>query len=149
MTWKQFALLCFLSTVISSCACDPERMVRGMMWGFNKMVGEGYFPSDEILEFGDFERVEVNMNQQRIDGEDKSFIELRFYNGKNPALQYQQENIAFRCAELYARDYSKIKNYDQVIVFFIFSDPVNPENYAINEYSFEIAELLNNQNPVP
>lgn len=133
--------------VISSCSCEPENLIKGAMWGFSKMVGEGYFPSDEILEFGEFERVEVNMNRSNVDGENHSFVQLRFYNGKNPALQYNQENIALRCAELYAQEYSKIKKYKEIQIVFIQSDPINPDNFTMNEYSFNVQDLLNTKNP--
>ncbi|WP_009032854.1 hypothetical protein [Indibacter alkaliphilus] len=146
---KKALFLILILFGLESCSCEPESLIKGAMWGFNKMVGEGYFPSDEILEFGDFERVEVNMNRSKVNGENKSFVELRFYNGQNPALQYNQENIALRCAELYAKEYSKIKSYQEIQIVFIQSDPVNPDNFAMNEYNFEVKDLLNNEKPTP
>lgn len=112
-----------------------------MVWGLNKMAGEGYFPSEEILQFGEFERVEVNMSRSSVNGENNSVIQLRFFNGKNPALHYNQENIARRCAELYAAEYSKIEKYRTVQVVFIYTDPLDPNNFSQNEYSFEVSDL--------
>ncbi|TVP48995.1 MAG: hypothetical protein EA341_09970 [Mongoliibacter sp.] len=144
---KRFFFFPLILLILGSCSCDPEKMMKGMVWGLNKMAGEGYFPSEEILEFGEFERVEVNMNRTNVDGKNYSYVQLRFFNGKNPNLQYNQENIALRCAELYAQEYSKIKNYKEIQIVFIQSDPINPDNFAMNEYSFNVQDLLKTENP--
>lgn len=138
-----FLLLCGLS----SCACDSEKIFRGLIWGMNKLAGEGYFPSEEILALGDFESVEVNMTQSIQDGETKSEVELGLINGKGEELYYNQENLARKCAALYAQTYSKIEDYNTIKIKFIQTDPYNPENLAISEYSFEVKDLLQSQNP--
>ncbi|MCL6259752.1 hypothetical protein M3O96_11680 [Aquiflexum sp. TKW24L] len=136
-----------ISLFISSCACDGETMVKGMMWGFNKIAGEGYIPSNEIMALGEFESVEVNVSQIYADGEDQSTIELRLFNGKSPEMRVREDNVARKCAELYAQGYSKIEDYKIIKISFIQTDPFNAENYAISEYTFEVKDLLTSQNP--
>lgn len=136
-----------ISLFVSSCACDGETMVKGMMWGFSKIAGEGYIPSAEILALGEFESVEVNVSQEYTDGESQGTIELRLFNGKSPEMRMSEENVARKCAELYAQDYSKIEDYKTIKISFIQTDPFNAENYAISEYSFEVKDLLTSQNP--
>ena len=118
-----------------------------MLWGFNKMAGEGYFPSNEILALGEFEGAEVMVSKIYADGQNESTIELRLHNGKSPALRFSEESIARKCAELYARGYSKIEDYKTIKISFIQTDPFNPENFAVSEYNFEVKDLLNNPNP--
>ena len=64
----RYMLFLLLLGGLSSCACDSEKIFRGVIWGMNKLAGEGYFPSEEILALGDFESVEVNMTQSIQDG---------------------------------------------------------------------------------
>jgi hypothetical protein len=145
------ALRCILFLLLlgglSSCACDSEKIFRGLIWGMNKLAGEGYFPSEEILALGNFESVEVNMTQSIQDGEAKAEVELGLINGKGEELLYNQENLARKCAALYAQGYSKIEDYNTIKIKFIQTDPYNPDNLAISEYSFEVKDLLQSQNP--
>jgi hypothetical protein len=147
MALRIFIFLLFLGS-LSSCACDGEKVIRGMMWGMNKLAGEGYFPSNEILALGDFESVEVNMTQSYQNGESMAEVELSLINGKGNELQFNQENLARKCAILYAHGYSKIEDYKTVKIKFIQTDPFNPDNLAISEYSFEVEDLLQSQNPL-
>lgn len=118
-----------------------------MFWGFNKMAGEGYFPSQEILALGEFEGAEVMVSKIIADGENKSTLELRLHNGKSLSLRNSEENTARKCAELYASGYSKIKDYKTIKISFVQTDPFNAENFALSEYSFEVKDLLNNPTP--
>jgi hypothetical protein len=147
MALRNFIFLLFLGS-LSSCACDGEQIIRGMMWGMNKIAGEGYFPSREILALGDFESVEVNMTQNYNNGESNAEVELSLINGKGHELQFNQENLARKCAILYAHGYSKIEDYNTVKIKFIQTDPFNPDNLAMSEYSFEVEDLLKSQNPL-
>lgn len=135
-----FLSLVFLS---SSCACDGENVMKAMLWGMNKFAGEGYFPSAELLALGEFERVEVNMHQSRQNGVSLAQVELRLINGKGHAMHQSEENLARKCAELYAEGYSKIMEYDEVKIVFIQTDPFNPNNMAMSEYSFRVEDLIN------
>jgi hypothetical protein len=132
---------------ISSTSCDGEKVMKTMLWGFDKMAGEGYFPSPEILALGEFEGAEVMVSKIIQNGENNSTLELRLHNGKSPALRYSEENTARKCAELYAQGYSKINDYETIKISFIQTDPFNTENFAVSEYSFEVKDLLNNPKP--
>jgi hypothetical protein len=135
-----------ISFFVSSCACDGETIVKGMMWGFSQIAGEGYIPSAEIIALGEFESVEVNVSQEYTDGENQGTIELRLFNGKSPEMRMSEENVARKCAELYSQGYSKIEDYKTIKISFIQTDPFNAENYAISEYTFEVKDLLTSQN---
>lgn len=144
---KTFTFISLILLSISLTSCDGEKVIKAMLWGFNKMAGEGYFPSPEILALGEFEGAEVAVSKIIDNGENESTIELKFHNGKSPALRYSEENTARKCAELYARGYSKINEYKTIKISFIQTDPFNSENFAISEYSFEVKDLLTNPNP--
>ncbi|MFD2201534.1 hypothetical protein [Shivajiella indica] len=147
MAQKFFLFLIFWGS-FSSCACDGEKIIKGVMWGMNKLAGEGYFPSNEILALGEFESVQVNMATFVENGESKAEVELSLINGRGEELRYNQENLARKCAILYAHGYSKIEDYNTVKIKFIQTDPFNPDNLAISEYSFEVEDLLQSQNPL-
>ncbi len=118
-----------------------------MLWGFNRMAGEGYFPSPEILTLGEFEGAEVMVSKIIVNEENESTIELRLHNGKSASLKISEENTARKCAELYAIGYSKINDYKTIKISFIQTDPFNTENFAVSEYSFEVKDLLTNPTP--
>lgn len=118
-----------------------------MLWGFNKMAGEGYFPSQEILTLGEFEGAEVLVSKINNNGENESTLELRLHNGKSQALRLSEENTARKCAEIYAAGYSKINDYKTIKISFIQTDPFNSDNFAVSEYHFDVKDLLNNPSP--
>jgi hypothetical protein len=144
---KKPYLIFLLLLSISSTSCDGEKVMKTMLWGFDKMAGEGYFPSPEILALGEFEGAEVMVSKIIQNGENNSTLELRLHNGKSPALRYSEDNTARKCAELYAQGYSKINDYETIKISFIQTDPFNTENFAVSEYSFEVKDLLNNPTP--
>ncbi|PSL05832.1 hypothetical protein CLV48_103347 [Cecembia rubra] len=132
--------------LFSSCACDGENLMKAMFWGMNKLAGDGYFPSAEILALGEFEQVEINMSKSHLDGQTTSQVELRLINGKGHSMHQSEENLARKCAELYAEGYSKIMEYDEVKIVFIQTDPFNPNNMAMSEYIFRVEDLINSVN---
>lgn len=144
---KKRYLISLLLLSISLTSCDGEKAMKAMLWGFNKMAGEGHFPSQEILALGEFEGAEVLVSKIINNGENESTLELRLHNGKSPAMRLSEENTARKCAELYAMGYSKISDYKTLNISFIQTDPFNTENFAVSEYSFEVKDLLNN--PIP
>ncbi|WP_106566865.1 hypothetical protein [Cecembia rubra] len=139
-------LFLFLMGLFSSCACDGENLMKAMFWGMNKLAGDGYFPSAEILALGEFEQVEINMSKSHLDGQTTSQVELRLINGKGHSMHQSEENLARKCAELYAEGYSKIMEYDEVKIVFIQTDPFNPNNMAMSEYIFRVEDLINSVN---
>lgn len=136
-------MICLFGT--SSCSCDGESVFKIVTWGFHKVAGEGYFPSAEILALGDFENVEVSIQKSVQNGKRFNEVGLRLINGKGPQMHEREELIARRAAELYAEGYSKIEEFDSIIVTFIQTDPFNPENLAMSEYSFQVKDLIFHQ----
>lgn len=134
--------LALLLALLAFTSCDGETVFKGLLWGMQQIAGEGYLPSQELMELGQFEGVEVQMSQAYGDGEQQSFIELRLFNGKSRQLMLDEENTARRCAELYVTEYSKSKAYENIKVSLIFQDPLEPENYSIREYIFPTSDLL-------
>jgi hypothetical protein len=131
-----------LALLLQSCSCEPENLAKGLFWGFNKIAGEGYFPSPELIALGGFENVEVAVNRSFVDGEDQSTIQLKLYNGRSREFIENEANVARKCAELYAANYSRIKEFKTLDIQFVKVDPINPENYTIAEYNFEVNDLL-------
>ncbi|MDO9552329.1 hypothetical protein [Rhodonellum sp.] len=139
---KKSHLLLFISLTFLFFSCDGESVMKGMFWGFNKMMGDGIMPSPEILELGAFERAEVNISKTTADGENENFIEVRLFNGKSEALAFNQENTARMCAEIYAKGYSKIEDFDTINILFVQSDPFDQENVAMTSYIFRVQDIL-------
>lgn len=140
---KALNIICIISLLwATSCACDGEKVFKALTWSMNKLAGDGYFPSQEILALGDFEGVEVNMQKRVEDGKNFNEVELKLINGKGPQMHQGEELLARHVAELYAKDYSKIQEYDVVKIIFIQTDPYNPDNLAITEYSFQVNDLI-------
>lgn len=144
---KNLTFITILLLSFSMTSCDGDKVMKTMLWGFNKMAGEGYIPSQEILALGEFEGAEVLVSKIIENGKNESNLELRLHNGKSPEIRLSEENTARKCAELYALGYSKINDYKTLKISFIQTDPFNTENFAVSEYSFEVKDLLNNPTP--
>lgn len=137
---RHFLFGCF-SLLFYSCACDPEEIAQSAMWGIEKMMGEGFMPSEEIRALGKFEGVSVNLSQSTTDDVTESTIFLKLENGDPLILGNQPEVLARKCAELYIRDFQNARAYTLITVQFIQTDPRNPENYAMQEYTFETKDF--------
>lgn len=131
-----------LAQMLLGCACDSDKLAKGFFWGFNKIAGEGYFPSPELIALGEFEGVDVAVKQSWVNGENESSIELKLYNGRSPDLLTNEANLARKCAEMYAANYSKINDFKTLHILFVRTDPMVVENYAVAEYNFEVKDLL-------
>ncbi|NVJ86923.1 MAG: hypothetical protein HWE15_11495 [Algoriphagus sp.] len=129
--------LVFLS-FFSSCSCEPEDLVRYAFKGIEKMMGEGFLPSEEIRALGDFESTSVNLQRTN----DESIIILRLENGDPKILSNQPEILARKCAEIYLSDFKNAHNYEKIIVQFVQTDPINPENFALQEHEFETKDFF-------
>jgi hypothetical protein len=105
------------------------------------MIGEGFIPSDEIRQLGDFEGMNVNLSTKKTDDVVVSTIFLKLENGDPLILGNQPEVLARKCAEIYLRDFENSSNYGQIIVQFLQGDPTNPENFAMQEYTFETSDF--------
>ncbi|TDQ17548.1 hypothetical protein DFQ04_2202 [Algoriphagus boseongensis] len=127
-----------LISILSSCACEPEQIAHFAFQGMEAMMGEGFMPSDEIRALGNFQEMNVGLNKSSETG---STIFLKLGNGDPKILSSQREILARKCAELYLRDFENAKEYDQITVQFIQTDPQNPENVAMEEYEFQVSDF--------
>lgn len=139
---KKRSFLIALCLVFSLSSCDVEDVFKGLKWGMDNFIGDGFLPSDEIVALGAFQRTEVNLQQKTENGEAAGTIELKLYNGNSEALRFNEEGTARKCAELYAEGFSKIEDYQKIMIYLIQTDPFNPDNIAITEYVFEVKDFL-------
>ena len=105
------------------------------------MMGEGFMPSEEIRALGNFQGMNVNLSQTNTDEGSESTIFLKLENGDPFLLGDQPDLLARKCAELYIRDFEKSDDYDLITVQFIQSDPMNPDNFAMKEYTFNTIDF--------
>jgi len=138
---KRTLLLFLFSSLLSACACDPEDVAQSAMWGLEKMMGEGFMPSEEIRALGKFQGVSVNLSQSTTEDVTESTIFLKLENGDPFILGNQPEVLARKCAELYLRDFQEAREYSLITIQFVQTDPGNPENYAMQEYTFEVKDF--------
>lgn len=133
----------FLTVLLSlgSCSCEPEDIARLALSGMENLMGEGFMPSEGIRALGKFQGMSVNLSQSTVDDSTESTIFLKLENGDPAILGYQPEILARKCAEIYLRDFEKSDNYQIITVQFILSDPSNPENIAMQEYTFDTADF--------
>ena len=134
-----FCLL--LLSLISSCSCNPEGLIKYAAKSMESMIGEGFIPSDEIRQLGDFEGMSVNLSTNKSEEIVESTIFLKLENGDPLILGNQPEVLARKCAEIYLRDFENSSNYRQITVQFLQGDPTNPENFAMQEYTFETSDF--------
>lgn len=140
---KISSLLFFLSLVLimGSCSCNPESMAKFAMKGMESMMGEGFIPSEEIRALGNFQNMSVNLNTNKTEDTVESTIFLKLENGDPLILGNQPEVLARKCAEIYLRDFENSSNYKQITVQFLQGDPTNPENFAMQEYTFVTSDF--------
>lgn len=138
-------LFAFLAITLFSCSCNPENIAKFAMKGMESMMGEGFLPSEEIRAMGDFQGMSVSLNSSTVDDHTESTIYLKLENGDPVKLGNQPEVLARNCAEIYLHDFENSENYRQITVQFIQSDPMNPENMAMQEYTFDTQDFELNQ----
>lgn len=141
MRFKILIPLIILAT-FTSCSCNPENLVKFAFKGMESMMGKGFLPSDEIRLLGDFQGMNVNLSNSTVNGENNSTIFLRLENGDPLKLGNQPELLARKCAEIYLRDFEKAEDYNEITVQFIQTDPMNLENFAMQEYIFDTNDFL-------
>lgn len=138
---KKFLLpiLCIgLSSLLISCSCNPENLLKYAFSGMESLMGEGFFPSDEIRALGDFQGISVNISQT----DESAQIFLKLENGDPKILADQSEILARKCAEVYLRDFKNAQDYDKIIVQFLQTNPLQPENFALEEHEFQVADFF-------
>jgi hypothetical protein len=130
-----------VSALFTSCSCNPENIAKFALKGMESMMGEGFLPSEEIRALGDFQGMSVALNSSTVEDHTESTIFLKLENGDPVKLGNQPEILARKCAEIYLRDFENSDNYRQITVQFIQTDPSNPENIAMQEYTFETKDF--------
>ncbi len=131
-----FCLIC-----LSSCSCEPESIAKFAFSGMEAVMGEGFMPSEEIRALGEFEGMSVNLSQSTADGETESTIFLKLENGNPMAIGSQPEVLARKCAGIYLRDFEKSIDYQKITVQFLQSDPSDPQNIAMQDYTFDVKDF--------
>jgi hypothetical protein len=131
----------FLTLSLSSCACAPEEIVKFAFGGLENMLGDGFMPSEELRALGKFQNTSVNLSNTTQDGVEESIIFLRLENGDPKILAEQRELLARNCAELYLRDFEKAADYKKITIQFVQTDPYNPENVSMEEYTFDTQDF--------
>lgn len=138
---KKNILIFSISALAFSCSCEPEDIARLAFSGMENLMGKGFMPSEEIQSLGKFQGMSVNLSQSTIEDSTASTIYLKLENGDPAILGYQPEILARKCAEIYLRDFEKSDNYQIITVQFIQTDPTNPANMAMQEYTFDTADF--------
>lgn len=142
-----FSFLLYLILFTSSCACDPEKVAGLVFSGMENVMGKGFMPSDEIRALGDFQNLSVQLSKNSTQDGEQSTIFLLLENGDPLLIGKQPEILARKCAEIYVRDFENASDYQQITVQFIQRDPNNPDNFAMQEYEFQVADFFSNPQP--
>ena len=134
-------LIVITAYIFTSCSCNPEGLIQFASKGMAAMIGEGFLPSDEIRQLGNFQSMSVNLSTNKTDESIESTIFLKLENGDPLLLGNQPEVLARKCAAIYLHDFENSSNYSQITVQFLQGDPTNPENFAMQEYTFQISDF--------
>jgi len=137
----RFLLILFLAGNIASCSCNPEKVLKFAFKGMNAVMGEGFLPSEEIRALGDFKGMSVNLSVNKTEGISESTIFLKLEDGDPVLIGNQPEILARKCAEIYLRDFKNSDNYQQITIQFIQNDPMNPDNFAMQEFIFNTEDF--------
>jgi len=131
----------FLFFTLSGCSCAPEEIVKFAFGGLENMLGDGFMPSEELRALGKFQNTSVNISNSSQNGVEESIIFLRLENGDPKILAEQREQLARKCAELYLKDFEKGAEYNKITIQFVQTDPFNPENVSMEEYTFDTQDF--------
>ena len=131
----------FLLFSLSGCACAPEEIAQFAFGSMESLLGDGFMPSEELRALGKFQSTSVNLSNSSQNGEEESIIFLRLENGDPKIMAEQREQLARTCAELYLRDFEKAADYKKITIQFVQTDPYNPENVSLEEYTFDTQDF--------
>lgn len=126
---------------LSGCSCAPEEIAQFAFGSMESLLGDGFLPSEELRALGKFQSTSVNLSNTTQDGVEESIIFLRLENGDPKILAEQREQLARNCAELYLRDFEKASEYKKITIQFVQTDPYNPENVSMEEYTFDTQDF--------
>jgi hypothetical protein len=138
---KNQLLALVLTFSLSGCACAPDEIAQFAFSSMENLLGDGFMPSEELRALGKFQSTSVNLSNSTQDGVEESTIFLRLENGDPNLLFERREILARQCAELYLRDFEKAAEYAQITIQFVQTDPSDPENIAMEEYSFDTQDF--------
>lgn len=138
---KPYFLIFSLILTLTSCSCNPEHLAQFVFSNMENVLGDGFMPSKELRALGGFQGTSVNLSNSTEDGREESTIFLRLENGDPKLLAMRRELLARQCAELYLRDFEKAEDYAQITIQFVQTDPSDPENIAMEEYSFDTKDF--------
>ncbi|MFZ9187389.1 MAG: hypothetical protein ACO22X_01195 [Algoriphagus sp.] len=130
-----------LTLTLTSCACAPEEIAQFAFGSMESLLGDGFLPSEELRALGKFQSTSVNLSNTSQDGVEESIIFLRLEDGDPKILAEQREQLARNCAELYLRDFEKAADYKKITIQFVQTDPYNPENVSMEEYTFDTQDF--------
>lgn len=125
----------------TGCSCAPEEIAQFAFSSMESLLGDGFMPSEELRSLGKFQSTSVNLSNTTQDGVEESIIFLRLENGDQKILAEQRELLARNCAQLYLRDFEKAADYDKITIQFVQTDPYNPENVSMEEYTFDTQDF--------
>ncbi|MEY2706134.1 MAG: hypothetical protein RL407_2196 [Bacteroidota bacterium] len=131
----------FLIFGLGSCSCAPEELIRFAFSGMDTMLGGGFMPSEQLRALGGFTSTSVNLSKTSENGVEESVIFLILENGDPKILAENREILARKCAELYLKEFEDAEEYDKITVQLVQSDPFNPENVSLEEYTFEVQDF--------
>jgi hypothetical protein len=142
---NQLWLLFLMVPLLVSCSCAPEEIAKFAFSGMESFLGEGFMPSEEIRALGKFESTSVNLSKSTEGDTEESMIFLKLQNGDPQLMADKREQLARTCAELYLREFKHAKEYTKITVQFVQTDPYNPENISMEEYTFEVSDFKSAQ----
>ncbi|MBM3426457.1 MAG: hypothetical protein FJX97_05635 [Bacteroidetes bacterium] len=105
------------------------------------LLGDGFMPSEELRALGKFQSTSINLSNTSQDGVEESIVILRLENGDPKIMAEQRELLARNCAELYLKDFEKGTEYEKITIQFVQTDPYNPENVSLEEYTFDTQDF--------
>jgi len=130
-----------VTLAFTSCSCEPEDIASFAFKGMETFMGAGFMPSEEIRAIGRFQGMSINLSQSTTDEQVESTIFLKLENGDPAILGNQPEILARKCAELYLKDFENSTEYQKITVQFLQSDPSDPQNIAMQEYTFDVKDF--------
>jgi hypothetical protein len=142
---NQLWLLFLMVPLLVGCSCAPEEIAKFAFSGMEGFLGEGFMPSEEIIGLGKFESSSVNLSKSTEGDTEESMIFLKLQNGDPQLMAEKRDQLARTCAELYLRDFKNAKEYTKITVQFVQTDPYNPENISMEEYTFEVSDFKSAQ----
>jgi len=125
----------------TGCSCAPEEIAQFAFSSMESLLGDGFMPSEELRALGKFQSTSINLSNTSQDGVEESIVILRLENGDPKIMAEQRELLARNCAELYLKDFEKGTEYEKITIQFVQTDPYNPENVSLEEYTFDTQDF--------